>query len=150
MAQYQFLDEWFVPAPPEVVYDVLGEVLEYPEWWGDAFLEAEGDTGPPAPGKRVHVKTRGYLPYRLRWVTEVVACERPKHIRTKLSGDFEGSGEWRFEPVEGGTKATLDWRPAVNKPLVRYLTPVLRPLFSSNHYWAMRRGQEHILGRVRR
>src|ERR671915_76913 len=115
MAEYKFLDEWFVPAPPEAVYDVIGAQLEYPEWWGDVFLEVEGDDGPPAPGRRARVKARGYLPYRLR-----------------------------FEPVEGGTRATLDWRPVVNKPLVRYLTPVLRPLFASNHYWTMRRGQEHI------
>jgi uncharacterized protein YndB with AHSA1/START domain len=149
MAEYRFLDEWFVPAPPEVVYDVIGEGCEYSEWWGDVFLEAEGDAGPPAPGKRVRVKTRGYLPYRLRWETEVLDCERPKGIRMRLSGDFDGGGEWLFEPVKGGTHTTLDWRPVVNKPLVRYLTPVLRPLFESNHHWAMRRGQQHILERVR-
>jgi uncharacterized protein YndB with AHSA1/START domain len=149
MAEYHFLDEWFVPAPPETVYDVIGAGLEYPEWWGDVFLEAEGDSGPPAPGRRVRVKARGYLPYRLRFSSEVVECERPKRIRMRLSGDFEGGGEWRFEPVEGGTRATLDWRPIVNKPVVRYLTPVLRPLFASNHYWTMRRGQEHIRERVR-
>ena len=36
----------------------------------------------------------------------------------------------------------------VNKPFVRYFTPVLRPLFASKHYWTMRRGQEHILERI--
>jgi uncharacterized protein YndB with AHSA1/START domain len=149
MAEYRFLDEWFVPAPPETVYDVIGAGLEYPDWRGDVFLEAEGDSGPPAPGRRVRVKARGYLPYRLRFISEVVECERPKRIRMRLSGDFEGGGEWRFKPVEGGTRATLDWRPIVNKPVVRYLTPVLRPLFASNHYWTMRRGEEHIRERVR-
>jgi hypothetical protein len=66
MAEYQFFDEWFVPAPPETVYDVIGAGLEYPEWLGDVFLEAEGDSGPPAPGRRVRVKARGYLSNRLR------------------------------------------------------------------------------------
>jgi uncharacterized protein YndB with AHSA1/START domain len=149
MARYQFLSEWFVPAPPERVYDVLGALEEYPEWWGDVFLEVEGDKGPPRPGKRSRVKARGYLPYRLRWEAEIVEAERPHKIRMRLSGDFDGEGEWRLRPVEGGTQATLDWQPAVNKPLIRYLTPVLRPLFASNHYWTMRRGQEHIVERVR-
>jgi uncharacterized protein YndB with AHSA1/START domain len=148
MAEYKFLDEWFVPASPEAVYDLIGAQLEYPEWWGDVFLEVEGDDGPPRPGRRARVKARGYLPYRLRFESEIVEAERPHKIRMRLSGDFDGGGEWRFEPVEGGTRATLDWRPIVNKPIVRYLTPVLRPLFASNHSWTMRRGQEHILERV--
>jgi hypothetical protein len=38
----------------------------------------------------------------------------------------------------------LDWRPTVNSPLIRYLTPVLRPLFRSNHAWAMTRGERQI------
>lgn len=47
-------------------------------------------------------------------------------------------------------RATLDWRPAVEKPLVKHLTPVLRPLFRANHLWAIRRGQEGILEYMRR
>lgn len=35
MAEYRFLDEWFVPTSPEVVYDVVGAQTEYPEWWGE-------------------------------------------------------------------------------------------------------------------
>jgi uncharacterized protein YndB with AHSA1/START domain len=150
MAEYQFIDEWFVPAPPEAVYDVIGAPLEYPEWWGDVFLEVEGDEGPPRAGRRNRIKARGFLPYRLRFESEVVDAERPRRIRMRLSGDFDGGGEWRFEPVEGGTRATLDWRPVVNKPIVRHLTPVLRRLFAANHYWTMRRGQEHILGWINR
>ncbi|HEX3454064.1 MAG TPA: hypothetical protein VHS03_05525 [Gaiellaceae bacterium] len=32
----------------------------------------------------------------------------------------------------------------MNKSLVKYLTPVLRPLFRSNHTWTMKRGEKHI------
>ena len=42
------------------------------------------------------------------------------------------------------TEATLDWRPSVNHALIKYLTPVLRPLFRSNHNWAMKHGQAQI------
>jgi uncharacterized protein YndB with AHSA1/START domain len=149
MAEYRFLHEWFVPSTPEQTYDVIGDLNAYPEWWRDVFLEVEGDPGPPTPGRRSRVKAKGYLPYRLRWEAEIVEAERPRKIRMRLGGDFDGGGEWRFEPVEGGTRAILDWRPVVNKPLVRFLTPVLRPLFASNHRWTMRRGQEHIVDRVR-
>jgi hypothetical protein len=36
----------------------------------------------------------------------------------------------------------------VRKPLVRHLTPVLRPLFALNHRWAMRRGQASIVAEL--
>ena len=38
----------------------------------------------------------------------------------------------------------LDWRPIVQKAGVKHLTPILRPLFRSNHNWTMRRGERHI------
>ena len=150
-AQYQFVDKWFVPdASPEEVYDVIGDQLAYPSWWGDVFLEVTGDDGPPRPGRRASVKAKGFLPYRLRFDAETLEAERPRRIRMALSGDFGGGGEWTFEPADGGRRAQLDWRPSVNKPLAKHLTPILRPLFQANQNWTMRRGQEHILDEVRR
>ena len=52
--------------------------------------------------------------------------------------------EASLEEADGTTTATLDWRPSVNQPLIRHLTPVLRPLFRSNHNWAMRHGERQI------
>jgi uncharacterized protein YndB with AHSA1/START domain len=147
-ADYRFLDRWLVPFPIEAVYDAVGEPARYPEWWHDVFLAAEGDAGPPEPGKRIAVLARGFLPYRIRFTMECVAAERPTRIRSTLSGDFEGSGEWRLHDDGAATRCELDWRPTVNKPFVRELTPVLRPLFRANHTWTMRRGQERILERL--
>jgi hypothetical protein len=73
-----------------------------------------------------------------------VEAERPRRILSRLSKDFDGTGEWTLEETADGTVATLDWRPSVNHALIRYLTPVLRPLFRSNHNWAMRRGEQQI------
>ena len=72
--------------------------------------------------------------------------EPPYRIESRLHGDFEGTGTWLLERrPDGGTTVLLDWRPRVAKPGVRELSPLLRPLFRSNHSWTMRRGQEHIL-----
>jgi len=147
-AEYRFLDRWTVPHPIERVFDTVGEPLAYPDWWSDVFLAADGDGGPPEPGKTITVLARGYLPYRLRFTMECVEVERPTRIRSLLTGDFEGVGEWRLRADGAVTLCELDWRPAVAKPLVRRLTPVLRPLFRSNHAWTMRRGQVRILERL--
>lgn len=144
-AEYRFLDTWLVPAPVQDVYDVLGDVLAYPSWWGDVYLEADGDAGPPRPGMRNRVVARGFLPYRLRFTFECVEAEPPHRLVSVATGDFEGSAAWRFAPAGHVTQAVLDWRPRVEKPVVRALTPVLRPLFRANHNWTMRRGQRAIV-----
>ena len=140
MAQYRFLDEWDLAADIERVYDLLGRPLEYPRWWGDVFLEADGDGGEPAPGKAITVRARGFLPYTLRFTLTTLEVDRPYRLHSRLTGDFEGTGTWLLREQEGGTHVALDWRPDVRKAGVRQLSPVLRPLFRANHGWTMRRG----------
>jgi uncharacterized protein YndB with AHSA1/START domain len=147
-AAYQFLDRWVIPHPVERVYAVVGDPLDYPRWWSDVFVSAAGDHGPPSPGNKVTVVARGFLPYKLRFTLETIEIDEPTRIKSLLQGDFEGSGEWRLREEDGTTIAELDWRPVVNKSLVKTLTPVLRPLFRSNHSWTMKRGQERILARL--
>jgi hypothetical protein len=144
MAAYRFVDEWFVTASPEWVYGLLSCPREYPEWWGDAFLEGEGDSGPAAPGKRVRLLTRGRLPYRLRWELTCIEAVAPSRLVSRIEGDFVGEGIWSISPERGGTRAVLEWNVEVRKGLVRRLTPILRPVFARNHRWAMERGLERI------
>ena len=144
MAAYRFVDEWLVPASPEWVYALLSCPRGYPEWWGTAFLEGEGDPGSAAPGKRARLLTRGRLPYRLRWELTCVEATAPSRLVSRIEGDFVGEGIWTISPADGGTRAALEWNVEVRKGLVRHLTPVLRPLFAWNHRWAMARGLESI------
>jgi uncharacterized protein YndB with AHSA1/START domain len=144
-AAYEFLDRWVVPQPIEAVYAAVGDPLDYPLWWSDVFVEANGDSGPPAIGNKVSVVARGFLPYKLRFTLQTIEVEEPTRLKSVLRGDFEGTGEWRLHEEDGNTISELDWRPIVNKSFVKSLTPVLRPLFRSNHNWTMKRGQERIL-----
>jgi uncharacterized protein YndB with AHSA1/START domain len=126
------------------MYDVIGDATSYPRWWGDVFLQVTGDGPPPRAGNKAQVVARGFLPYKLRWQLNVLDVDAPRRITFGVSGDFEGGGEWTFEPADGGTTAQFDWRPIVEKPIVKHLTPVLRPLFRKNHLWTVKRGREHI------
>jgi hypothetical protein len=148
MARYRFVDEWFVPARPAVVYEILSCPRDYPTWWGDAFLRSAGDHGPAAPGKRAWLLTRGRLPYRLRWELTCVEAIAPRRLVSGIRGDFVGTGTWSISEVQGGTRVVLEWDVDVRKPLVRQLTPLLRRLFAWNHRWAMQRGQERIVALV--
>jgi uncharacterized protein YndB with AHSA1/START domain len=144
MAAYSFTDEWLVPASPEAVYELLSRPRDYPSWWGEAFLTGEGDPGPAAPGKRARMLTRGRLPYRLRWELVCLEADAPRRLVSRIDGDFEGRGIWTLTAEGASTRAVLEWQVDVRKPLVRHLTPILRPLFARNHRWAMQRGQAAI------
>ncbi|HLX33301.1 MAG TPA: SRPBCC family protein [Gaiellaceae bacterium] len=141
---YRFLDQWVVAAPIDRVFDTVGDVLGYERWWTAFVIRATGDEAPPEPGKRTELRVKAYLPYTVNFGLEVIEVEAPRRILSRLSLDFDGTGEWTLEETSEGTVATLDWRPSVNHPLIRHLTPVLRPLFRSNHNWAMRRGERQI------
>jgi uncharacterized protein YndB with AHSA1/START domain len=141
---YRFLDRWTIPAPIEQVYDVIGDPLGYDRWWTDFVLRSSGDAGPPRPGKRNELLVKAYLPYKVNFGLEVIEAVPPQRIFSRLSKDFDGTGLWTLQETGEGTEATLDWRPAVNHALIKYLTPVLRPLFRSNHNWAMRRGERQL------
>jgi uncharacterized protein YndB with AHSA1/START domain len=117
---YRFIDTWAVPASIERVYDAIGDVLGYERWWTDFVLRATGDELPPAPGKRNELLVKAYLPYKVNFGLEVLEVERPLRILSRLSKDFDGTGEWTLEETADGTVATLDWRPSVNHALIRY------------------------------
>ena len=136
---YEYVDRWTVDAPVDEVYDLVGNTLGYPEWWGKVFLAVEGDPGPPRPGRHARIVSRGFLPYTLRW--EATA---PRSFAFTRRGDFVGTGSWRFEQAVEGTVAVFDFRPTVEKAGVKQLSFLLKPLFRWNHRWAMKRGQEGI------
>jgi hypothetical protein len=84
---------------------------------------------PSNAGQRITVLTRGWLPYKLSWTIETIRLEKPRLIEFKASGDFSANASrWILRPTETGTDVTLDWNPLVEKPIVRFLSPVLKPV----------------------
>jgi Polyketide cyclase / dehydrase and lipid transport. len=143
-AEYRFVDRWSVQAPLTDVYEVVGNTLGYPTWWGDVFVSVEGDEGPPRPGRQATIVSRGFLPYRLRWQAQIVEANAPHGFSFTMTGDFVGGGSWTFVESVAGVDATFDFRPRVEKAGVKQLTPVLRPVFRWNHSWAMKRGERGL------
>jgi hypothetical protein len=42
---------------------------------------------------------------------------------------------------DGGTHVALEQRVSADKPILRVLSPVLKPLFAANHRWTTPRGE---------
>ncbi|MDQ3943228.1 MAG: alpha/beta fold hydrolase [Actinomycetota bacterium] len=141
---YRFVEHWWVPgASPDEVYEVISDPRLLPRWWKDVYLESRplGEWTEPRVGNRTRVKARGFLPYRLNFILETTALEPGRLVEVKTIGDFVGVWRATISSEPDGTRVDIDWRVTVEKPLIRFLSPVLKPLFAWNHYWTTPRGE---------
>ena len=141
--EYAFVSRWHIPATPVEAAAILSDAAALPRWWSAVYLavEPESSAGNPAGGAwRVH--SRGWLPYTLRWSFERTHEDLPRAFGLRAWGDLNGTGEWEFHAAPGGgTEASFVWRVRADKPLLRYLSWLFKPIFSANHRWAMAQGE---------
>ena len=137
--RYHFISRWRFQAAAEDIFAILSDPLEYPRWWPSVYLAAR-----QVVAGRVRVLTRGWLPYKLRWDAQTEVARPPDILAIRASGDFMGKGVWSV--VQDGEYAdvTFDWKLTAEKPLLRYLSFVLRPAFEANHRWAMEQGRKSL------
>lgn len=142
---YHFITTWQVQGTVKEVTDVLGDATDLPRWWPSVYLEVKqlepGDEN--GIGRVIDLYTKGWLPYTLRWkfrVSEVNA----KGYTLEANGDFVGRGIWTFEQEGDQVKAVYDWKISAEKPLLKRLSFLMKPIFSANHHWAMTRGLESL------
>lgn len=150
--EYQFLTEWRVAAPRPLLYDILREAAAYPRWWPDVYLKAETASSGRHDhvGDRVALHTKGWLPYTLHWTAISERYDEPRSIEIRAEGDFVGRGVWQLEETPDGTYITFDWRLRADKPLIRWFSPLLKPVFKWNHRWAMATGFKRLQAEVQR
>jgi hypothetical protein len=142
---YHFITKWRVESTIKEVSEIIGDAPDLVRWWPSVYLGVKviepGDA--QGVGKVVSLYTKGWLPYTLRWsfrVTEV----RNDGFTLVAWGDFDGRGIWTFEQDGTWVNVIYDWKISAEKPLLRYLSFLMKPLFSANHRWAMARGEESL------
>ena len=144
--EYVFVDRWRVRGTVEEVARILSDGPDLARWWPSTYLEVHALTpgderGVGATGV-VHAK--GWLPYHIRFNYRVVESNLPYGFTIEAEGDLTGRGVWTFEQDGDWVNVTYDWRIRADKPLVRALSFLLKPVFRSNHNWTMRRGEESL------
>jgi hypothetical protein len=144
--EYRFRTEWRVAGTVEEVAGVLADARELARWWPSVYLEVVElePGGEDGVGKRARLHTKGWLPYTLDWELRVVESRHPKGFTIEATGDLSGRGVWTLEPSGAWTLVTYDWRVRAERPLLKALSPLLRPLLAANHRWAMRKGEESL------
>jgi uncharacterized protein YndB with AHSA1/START domain len=142
-AEYVFVDEWDVDAPQERVFDALSDSRTYPEWWTPIYKEVEAE-GPAEVGHVSKQRFKAKLPYTLSTTSRIVSMDRPNRFEVDVDGDLRGHGTWTLTPNEGKVHVRFDWKVLADRPLLRYLTPLLRPLFRWNHNEAIRAAMRNL------
>ena len=146
MNEYHFVTTWRVHGTTGEVADVLRNPLDLARWWPAVYLAVKELEPPDEQGlnQRVRLHTKGWLPYTLRWDLRVTSSRYPEHFAIEATGDFVGRGVWTFTQDGGFVNATYDWRIRAEKPLLKVLEPLMRPLLEANHRWAMKQGEESL------
>jgi hypothetical protein len=142
-SHYEFSTHWRVRGSLQETSDIIVNALDLPRWWPDVYLSAkEVDCGPLGPV--IELCTRGRLPYTLCWRAHPVENRAPFGLTFDAEGDLVGRGVWTLSQDGEYVKLQFDWRVDAKKPLLRWLSPLLRSVFVQNHDWAMARGEESL------
>jgi hypothetical protein len=149
---YHFVSHWRVEGTCGEVADVLGDPLALPRWWPSVYLDVQELEPPDARGvgRRVRLLTKGWLPYTLTWEFVIVESRYPYGYTLLAEGDFVGEGVWTFTQDGHFVDITYDWRIQAEKPLLRRMSFLMRPIFAGNHRWAMAQGERSLALELRR
>ncbi|HEX9924948.1 MAG TPA: polyketide cyclase [Anaerolineae bacterium] len=143
---YHFITHWRVQSTLEEISQIIGNGPDLVRWWPSVYLEVQKvePGNEQGIGKVVSLYTKGWLPYPLRWQFRVTESRYPHGFSLQAWGDFDGRGSWIFEQDGAWVNISYDWKIRADKPLLRLLSPLLKPVFSANHHWAMAKGEESL------
>ena len=143
---YHFITRWRVPGTLDDIFAILADPRGLARWWPAVYLDVKVIEKGRADGvgRVVDLLTKGWLPYTLRWRFRITEVNPPRGFSLDAQGDFVGRGIWTLRQDGDTVDITYDWQIRAEKPLLRYLSPLLKPIFSANHHWAMRKGEESL------
>ena len=122
---------------------MLSDAELLPLWWGDVYKEVVplDSKGKATVGSRARARARGALPYELNFIIEAAELEPGRLVVVKTLGDFDGLWRAELSPSGTGTHVDLTWQVTVQRPILKFLAPLLRPAFAWNHRWTTPRGE---------
>lgn len=141
---YRFLTHWRVRATQDEVHQLLADVPALAQWWPSVYLDVRTLPHRTASPLSYALFTTGWLPYTLRWILTPHPSSTQDTLCITAHGDLTGRGVWTLTPRGEDLQVTFLWEVRADKPLLRHLSWLLKPVFSANHHWAMRRGLQSL------
>jgi hypothetical protein len=143
---YHFITHWRVPGTVEEVAESWPMRPDLPRWWPAVYLDVQETK----PGDDEWHRQGSIAPYHgLAALHAALAVSRhgvqlPPWLCPGGVGRFRRA--WGVGAAAGRryVDVTYDWQLRAEKPLLRRLSFLLRPVFAANHRWAMARGEESL------
>ena len=131
-------DTW-IDAPPEAVYDVLADPQSYGYWVPGSSKIRHADADWPRPGS-VFGHTQGVYGIGVKDTTEVIASERPRTmvLEARFRPFAINKVEVRLAPRDGGTKVVMIEYPT-GGPAARLHNPLMELALKLRNVEALRR-----------
>lgn len=139
---FDLVSHWRIHAPAEAVWAALADTASWPRWWPHVRAVRtlrEGGRDGVGTVRRIDWSTR--LPYRIVIEVEGVETVRHERLRGRSRGQLEGEGLWLLRADGGTTHVTYLWRVSLARRWMRWLAPLLAPVFRWNHDGVMRAGE---------
>jgi hypothetical protein len=143
--EYHIITHWRIQGTIEEIAHILADGPGLMRWWPSVYLAVhELESGDARGlGKVLDLYTKGWLPYTLRWrcrISEIAS----NGFTLQAEGDFVGRGIWTFAQDGEWAIVTYDWKIQADKPLLRWLSFLMKPIFAANHRWAMDQGERSL------
>lgn len=143
---YHLVSHWRVRGTVEEVAGIIEDAPGLERWWGSVYSNVEqiDSADGTGLGQRFRLLGRGWLPYVLHLEFSETSRNFPYGFTVEVQGDLNGVGVWSFAQNGEDVDVTFDWTVSADKAILRWLSPLLKPLFAANHRWTMRRGEESL------
>ena len=155
--RFVLISRWHLDCAIEAAWQRVSAIRHWPQWWPNvSAVRVEDDTARTEPpvtprvGSTAWIDWTTRLGYGLRLRVTTTRVLPPFELEGTAQGDLNGQGLWVLEPLSGdGVLVTYRWDVLLNRPWMRVTAPLLRPIFSWNHFDVMRSGAKamaHSLG----
>lgn len=146
MAEYKFVTYWNVDAPVESVWQIIQSVRNWHSWWPGVLEVRELKPGIDDDRGALFAHTwRSFLPYKLKFVTEITDVVPLQTIAATVTGELEGSGKWEFIRDDANrTTVVYYWFVSTTTPWMNITAPLLSNVFRWNHDAVMRWGSKGL------
>lgn len=143
--QYSFISKWIIDAPIELVWEIIYESEQWPQWWKGVVSVIETVKGDENGIGSVRVyKMRSPMLYTLSF--NIHLTERLDYVKLigTASGELSGTGAWYFKDKNGRTLVQCHWNVASTVWWMNLFAFALRPAFELNHHIVMKNGAKSI------
>ena len=151
LAVFDLANTWRGDATADELVDILADPKSFELWWRSVFLRVEVLHEPERGhvGRVCRYLTKGFMPHTFQFMTRIERAD-PGYMLVSARGDFVGTACFRTFAEDGGHRIEIRWRIVCEKPVLRALSVLIKPLLIANHRYTQRRGRQGLTWEVMR